>query len=278
MILPHTGERLTTDVHDKTMVEHLHRYSVALEYVQDKIVLDIASGEGYGTDILSTRAKFVNGVDNSEEAIKHAQLKYNRHNTNFIKGYAHEIPLENESIDVVVSFETIEHHDKHQEMIKECKRVLKKDGVLIISSPDKKLYADIPNYKNPFHVKELYEEEFRALIATYFTNVHLLKQGVVRGSLIYSRDAVPLVLYSGDYENLHQEGDINYQYNLVIASNRDLSFPKNSFFESDLVNAELIEERNRYKKKYLTIYNSKYYKVGKVLLKPLLFLKKIIKK
>jgi len=62
--------------------------------------------------------------------------------------------------DLVVSFETIEHHDEHEQMLAEVKRVLKPDGMAIISSPDKAIYTDKPEYHNSFHVKELYREEF----------------------------------------------------------------------------------------------------------------------
>lgn len=275
MTLSYTGERLTTNVYNDSTVAHLHRYSYALEYAQDKVVLDIACGEGYGTNILSGKASFVYGVDISDEAVRHAQAKYNKQNIKFIKGSAHEIPLEDESVDVVVSYETIEHHDKHHEMISECKRVLKKDGILIISSPDKYYYSDSRNYKNAYHVKELYQQEFYELIKTYFTNLFLLKQANACGNLIYNTGSENGInLYSGNYETMDKIKDVSFpEFNLIIAGNNALACPNNSFFESELINKDLIDEANKYKRMYLNIHDSAYYKLGKLLLKPFSFLK-----
>jgi 2-polyprenyl-3-methyl-5-hydroxy-6-metoxy-1,4-benzoquinol methylase len=63
----------------------------------------------------------------------------------------------------VVSFETLEHHDKHDEMFLEIKRILRPGGLLLMSTPEKLFYTDLPNVQNEFHVKELYLEEFRDL-------------------------------------------------------------------------------------------------------------------
>src|SRR5205085_7058452 len=97
------------------------------------------------------------GVDIDEVSVNHAAKKYAASNLEFKTGAVEKIPVESTSIDVVVSFETIEHHDKHEEMMQEIKRILKEDGLLIISTPDKKYYADIPAHQNPFHIKELYK-------------------------------------------------------------------------------------------------------------------------
>jgi 2-polyprenyl-3-methyl-5-hydroxy-6-metoxy-1,4-benzoquinol methylase len=67
--------------------------------------------------------------------------------------------LNNDSIDLLVIFDTIEHRDEHQAMMTEIKRVLRPEGILIISSPDKMEYSILPNYHNPFHVRELFKAE-----------------------------------------------------------------------------------------------------------------------
>ena len=78
-----TGERLVTDVEGVFGVaEHLHRYAMAQQLAKDKIVLDLASGEGYGTNLLSDVAKYVTGVDISDEAVQHANKKYAAPKTN----------------------------------------------------------------------------------------------------------------------------------------------------------------------------------------------------
>jgi protein-L-isoaspartate O-methyltransferase len=70
-----TGERLETFIYGDTAVEHLHRYSMASTLIKDRVVLDIASGEGYGSLLLSKIARQVIGVDIDEQVVKNATLK-----------------------------------------------------------------------------------------------------------------------------------------------------------------------------------------------------------
>lgn len=182
-----TGERYIPNVKGQIRYEHLHRYGLCLEIVRGKSVVDIASGEGYGSAILSQTASSVVGVDIDIESVKFAENKYqDKSNLKFLVGRCNSIPLPNESIDVVVSFETIEHHDQHEEMMQEIQRVLKKDGILVISSPNRLVYSDLPNYHNPFHVKELYQEEFVYLLNKYFRYLTLYGQKICMGSFVYS--------------------------------------------------------------------------------------------
>ncbi|RZJ78014.1 MAG: class I SAM-dependent methyltransferase, partial [Chryseobacterium sp.] len=94
-----TGERLETYIHSETATEHLHRYAVALEYVKDKVVLDIASGEGYGSNLMAEKAQAVIGVDIDQQSIVNAIHKYKRTNLSFLEGTADAIPLQSGTID-----------------------------------------------------------------------------------------------------------------------------------------------------------------------------------
>lgn len=167
--------------------EHLHRYLFCRSYVKGRVVLDIASGEGYGSRWLAEEANRVYGVDIDEEAVSHASKKYTKSNLSFHLGSCEAIPLEDASIDIAVSFETIEHHDKHEEMMLEIKRVLKPDGILIISSPNKFVHQDKNKNANPFHIKELYEDEFKRLMAAHFKHCYFLDQKLISGSAITLR-------------------------------------------------------------------------------------------
>ena len=81
-----TGERLETFIYNRIAIEHLHRYAIASNHIKDKVVLDIASGEGYGTSLMSKIASFVYGVDVDEESIFQAKLKYKKENIEFLQG------------------------------------------------------------------------------------------------------------------------------------------------------------------------------------------------
>jgi glycosyltransferase involved in cell wall biosynthesis/ubiquinone/menaquinone biosynthesis C-methylase UbiE len=180
-----TGERFVPEVHGNIELEHLHRYLLACKVATGKVVLDIASGEGYGSAMLAKVAHQVIGVDISQEAVTHAQAKYQAPNIEFRIGSCSAIPLENNSVDVIVSFETIEHHDEHDAMMQEIKRVLRPSGVLVISSPDKFEFTSAFGSTNAHHVKELYREEFTKLLEEYFKNHIIYGQKVIYGSAIF---------------------------------------------------------------------------------------------
>lgn len=184
--MPFTGERFTPETHGNIELEHLHRYALACELAAGRTILDIACGEGYGSAMLAKKAKKVIGVDISEETIRHANKRYKKQNIEFKVGSCSDIPLPDGSVDYVVSFETIEHHDQHEQMMKEIKRVLRPNGILLISSPDKGNYNDKLGYDNEFHVKELNENEFKRLINKYFKRSAYFGQRVLFGSGIFA--------------------------------------------------------------------------------------------
>ncbi|NCS36439.1 MAG: glycosyltransferase [Microcystis aeruginosa G11-01] len=204
-----TGERYVPSINGEIKYEHLHRYALCMDFVDGKSVLDIASGEGYGSALLAKTAKSVIGVDISPESIQYATEQYRDHkNLDFLVGSCDSIPLTEKSIDIVVSFETIEHHDQHEEMMLEIKRVLKQNGTLVISSPNRLTYSDEANYSNPYHVKELYYDEFATLLSRHFSFVKIYGQRMASGSFIFplgkSSESI-IKSYTGDADNLAQQ-------------------------------------------------------------------------
>jgi ubiquinone/menaquinone biosynthesis C-methylase UbiE/glycosyltransferase involved in cell wall biosynthesis len=183
-----TGERYVPQLRGVIALEHLHRYAYASEYVEGKVVLDIASGEGYGSEMLSRKARFVYGVDIDNKSVLHAARKYKKENLEFIVGSCKRIPLPDNSVDIVVSFETIEHTSEHDSFLLEVKRVLKPDGFLIISSPEKTDYHENRNDNNPYHLLELDFKEFRDLLVRHFQNACFFGQRIISGSQIYNFD------------------------------------------------------------------------------------------
>ncbi|WP_157903246.1 methyltransferase domain-containing protein [Cupriavidus malaysiensis] len=203
-MLNFTGERFVPTEEGAIRYEHMHRYSWSLDIAAGKDVLDIACGEGYGSALMATRAKSVVGVDISDEAVAHARERYQQHqNLRFVAGSATAIPLPDASVDVVVSFETIEHLLGHEEMIKEVRRVLRPDGVLVMSSPNKKVYSDDRDYHNEYHVKELYFDEFDALLRSCFAKVSYYGQRLATSSVL-----LPLDGSQAAYQALTMRGDV----------------------------------------------------------------------
>jgi glycosyltransferase involved in cell wall biosynthesis/ubiquinone/menaquinone biosynthesis C-methylase UbiE/outer membrane murein-binding lipoprotein Lpp len=186
--LPPTGERFLPEfMPGEIALEHQHRYHVAAALARGLDVLDVASGEGYGSRLLADVSRSVVGVDVDADAVEFATRKYGAAtNLRFAEGSCSALPLADASVDLVVSFETIEHHDQHEAMLAEIKRVLRPGGVLVISSPDKHEYSDVPNYRNPFHVKELYREEFEALLGRWFRSHRMYGQRVRFASTLFN--------------------------------------------------------------------------------------------
>jgi len=180
-----TGERFVPELRGQIAYEHRHRYVVALEFAMDRDVLDIACGEGYGASLLATSARSVTGVDIDESSIRHAASRYPAMNLAFRAGSATAIPLADDAVDLVVSFETLEHLTEQRAMLAEFVRVLRADGRVVISSPNKLVYSDARGYSNEFHVRELYFDEFRDLLGEFFPRVRLFGQRITGSSVIH---------------------------------------------------------------------------------------------
>lgn len=231
-----TGERfLPGEMQGSIVLEHLHRYIFACQLVQDKVVLDIASGEGYGSFYLAKFARRVIGVDIAEEAVDHAKVKYIRANLAYQTGSCTAIPLADGAVDVIVSFETIEHHAEHEAMMRELKRVLRPGGLVVISSPDKLEYSDKPSFKNPYHVKELYFNEFQSLIEAHFMNSQFYGQRVLLGStLLNQNDPQNIIFYQLDSELDPEPSMPMPLYWVAIASDQTLPATTGGILEQSL--------------------------------------------
>jgi ubiquinone/menaquinone biosynthesis C-methylase UbiE len=169
------GERMIPEISDEfTFWEHAYRYAFASGFVAGKRVLDVACGEGYGGAALQKAgAAHVIGVDVSEETCLHARRKYG---LDARSGSAERIPLPDSSVDVVVSFETIEHVSDPNRFLDECVRVLVPGGMLIISTPNKDIYGRVARTPNPHHRSEMTEEEFVSALGSRFQDSRFYTQ------------------------------------------------------------------------------------------------------
>ena len=284
-----TGERLVTKINEYWTLEHLHRYAIVKDLVIGKDILDIACGEGYGSNLLSDYANSVIGIDISSEAVNHAASKYKKDNLRFQHGSTLFIDLPELSIDIVISFETIEHLVEHDTMLQQIKKILKTNGVLIISSPDKKNYSDIPRYVNPFHLKELYKSEFESLIKKYFDNTLMLFQKSAVASVITTGTVNSKIFkeFEGNYTTIseNQKPTEDALYNICIASAQkkvldELQF-NSIFFDKDMNDFYFnnSQKYNDINENYLNLQkqlNSYSYKIGRIVTYPFRFFKKLI--
>jgi ubiquinone/menaquinone biosynthesis C-methylase UbiE len=184
-----TGERFIPHQTDPILaLEHYHRYYFASRFAKNKRVLDMACGEGYGSAFLSRYAEEVVGIDSDPATVDHAREKYSSiTNLHFEIGHCEDSPPGNQSFDMVVAFELLEHLDSNDQtkFLKNVRRVLKQEGLFIVSSPDKAEYAETHQSRNEFHKQELTLSELREFLGSHFKYVHLCAQRVLSLSTLW---------------------------------------------------------------------------------------------
>ncbi len=157
---------------------HEARYRFAAGSVVSRRVLDVACGSGYGSALLADAgAKYVCGINVSPAAIEYARSRYRRPNVEYVVGDASALALSDASMDVVVSFETIEHLPvaRIKPLLSELKRVLKPGGIAFISTPN----GDASYRLGAYHTVEFSPVEFQSLLAGRFTWVSIFGQRTV---------------------------------------------------------------------------------------------------
>jgi ubiquinone/menaquinone biosynthesis C-methylase UbiE len=172
--LEFTGERIVPGKTPEAIFqEHEERYVFAGQYVSGKDVLDVACGTGVGTSFLrQVGARSVLGLDIDSKAIAFARARYK--DCAFTQCEATDMCVPDSSVDVVVSFETLEHLKDQHKFLKECRRALRPGGLIICSTPNRTVYRWWR--PNPYHVNEFTVEEFIDFVGIYFGEVSLFGQ------------------------------------------------------------------------------------------------------
>jgi SAM-dependent methyltransferase len=172
-----TGERTLPDVPAENywFRRHLAVYEWIAARVAGQRVLDMACGEGYGSDALARPAASVVGVDANPEAFEHARLRYRRPGLSFERGMVETFGSEAE-FDAVVFLQTIEHVFDAVGVLTHFRSILRPGGVAYISTPNLLTLAPPGALKsdNPWHLKEYRASEFEALCRSAFESVQLL--------------------------------------------------------------------------------------------------------
>lgn len=162
-----TGERMIPGQVDRILLqEHVARYKFALGYSNGLKVLDAACGAGYGSYILASEAEHVTGVDIARETIDFAKDDFRRNNADFIAADVLNLPFDDESFDLSVAFEIFEHIKNPEKLLYELKRVTKRNGRIIISTPNVAFVKSTVD--NPFHTHEYDLSEFSSVINNVF--------------------------------------------------------------------------------------------------------------
>jgi SAM-dependent methyltransferase len=172
-----TGERTLPDVPAENY--WYRRHLVVYEWIARRVrglrVLDMACGEGYGSDVLAGSAASVVGIDANPEAYEHARLRYRRANLRFERALIEEYG-DFGSCDAVVFLQTIEHVQAPGAVLRHLHDLLLPGGTAYISTPNVLTLAPrgSSHSGNPWHVREYRQEEFLGQCQSAFPSVVLL--------------------------------------------------------------------------------------------------------
>jgi SAM-dependent methyltransferase len=188
-VLTLTGERTIPDLDIENY--WFRRHEVVYERLATRCagrdVLEAGCGEGYGADLIAGVARRVVAVDYDEAAVAHVRSRYPR--VEVTQANLAELPLPDASVDVVVNFQVIEHLWDQGQFVRECLRVLRPSGLLMVSTPNRITFSpgrDTPI--NPFHTRELNADELTELLVDAgFSEVSM--NGLFHGPRLREMDA-----------------------------------------------------------------------------------------
>jgi SAM-dependent methyltransferase len=178
-----TGERVIPgQVEPDLWAEHFSRYrfaaSLSKSLLRPPEILDIGCGAGYGTAALAESASSATGIDLAPDAIDYARAHYTNPHLRFLPGSAMALPFADASFDLITAFEVIEHLADGATLLAEARRVLRPNGVLLVSTPNTTYYAETRAQEgpNPYHVHEFTFDEFASAIHAIFPSCTILLQ------------------------------------------------------------------------------------------------------
>lgn len=177
-------------VDDKTSIfllcTHVPRSGSPAQFIEGHALPHVARVNAYGSSFLIHKgAKMIVGGDYSEETIEYARLHYSKDRLSFLRLDAQQMPFRNNSFNVIVSLETIEHLKRYEDFLHDCKRMLKEDGIFICSTPNRKASFDS---RDPYHFREFSVDELYELMARYFAETKLYGQDFLKTAAILKRE------------------------------------------------------------------------------------------
>lgn len=175
----------TTEAPSYSMQSAIYKYLFASKFTANKLVLDIACGIGYGSNIIKNTqpsSSLVAG-DNYFSGVQYGRSVYSN-DIRFFTLDVLNLPFTDETFDIVVSFETLEHLTDHNKFLMEIKRVLKKDGKLICSTPNREWSSRV-GIKNKFHLKEYTHDEIYDIFTHHFKKVISYGQLETASEILY---------------------------------------------------------------------------------------------
>lgn len=216
--------------------EQVSRYVYALKFIENKTVLDAACGRGYGTYFISKKSKTMVGADIRKDYIEFAQNNYSSNNIQFLESDVTKINLSDNTFDVIISFETIEHLQDADSFLREVVRLLKNDGILLLSTPNRDLSSqDHEKPINQLHVKEYSEMELRESLSRFFSSVEIMGQNPKSVNVVLVQDYLRKYNYWNSIPQTLRKLIPNVLKNQLIKTLRFRRGPYSNFSWDDVV-------------------------------------------
>lgn len=170
-----TGERTLPgiDAENYWFRRHEVAYAWLTPWCTGARVLDAGCGEGYGAAALRRVATTVVAFDYDAAVVAHVASRYP--GVGAVRGDLQRMPFADGAFEVVVNLQTIEHLHDQPGFVRECARVLRPSGTLVVTTPNRLTFSpgrDTP--LNPFHTRELAPDELRDLLAPEFAVTRML--------------------------------------------------------------------------------------------------------
>lgn len=162
----HSGERACPDFPEENFVNHIKVYRFASQFCNNKKILDIGCGTGYGISLLAHSAVSAVGIDISRQAIRYARKRYLGTNVQFLQMNAESLAFPDCSFDFIISSENFEHLHDQRANLREISRVLKDEGMLLLATPNREMFLGI---NTPYHTHEFTYAEFLQITQEFFT-------------------------------------------------------------------------------------------------------------
>jgi 2-polyprenyl-3-methyl-5-hydroxy-6-metoxy-1,4-benzoquinol methylase len=172
------GERIVDEVHDAHYYRHLRRYLFARQYTAGcRAVLDAGCGSGYGTRLLAEDAEQVIGCDYDPDAVAYSSDHFRKPNLRFAVADSRALAFRSAMFDTVVSLEVFEHVVEWQQFLTEARRVLKPEGIFVLSTPNR-LTTRLQEKKTgqrhyEYHVGEVTPKELESRLRGFFRHVEV---------------------------------------------------------------------------------------------------------
>jgi hypothetical protein len=177
-----TSEHLSSAASGQAELEQYHRYDMARQFCGDKVVLDVAAGEGHGAALLASVAREVIGLDRNADLVAQAQALHGGPCVRFLRADATRLPIRSASIDVAIFLEALGAAAQRTDFLAEAKRVLRPGGLLFLGMPGRHRLR--VTGLDPDEPLEAAREAFLRAIQSVFSNCEWLYQKVVVGSLV----------------------------------------------------------------------------------------------